>query len=122
MRNRCQFDFADIRRVPLEHDEQTRNRIAISSHGGRLLPQALQEYFGKEPEVTGIALDIMQEGGEEHLQVTVHSDVLDHVWTIPMSELDKFARNHEDQGFDLHAACKDGVERWHEHRSQHLTK
>jgi len=119
MRNRCQFDFADIRRVPIEQTQSAYTRITISSHGGRLLPQALQEYFGREPDVTGIALDIVQEGEKEHLQITVQSNVPDHVWMVPMSDLDRFVRNHQDQGFNLHAICKDGVERWHAHRSQH---
>lgn len=114
-RRKCAFDFHEIRRVEVTQSAEARARLIVSSHEGRILPQALAEYFGKMPEVTGIDLDIEQGDEFEHVRITVHSHVMPHSWWLRTERLDVPTAHMDAPGFDVWRVCEQAVEAWRAH-------
>ncbi|HZU01512.1 MAG TPA: hypothetical protein VFA10_17725 [Ktedonobacteraceae bacterium] len=116
---RCAFEIHEVRRVPISQSDAVRQRIVVSSEHGRLFPQALSEYFGKQPDVERLDLDVEQVNGGEHVTVVVHSHVAPHTWTLSATELDRQRTNHFDTGFDHCGMAQAAVASWHAHCQKH---
>lgn len=114
-RGKCAFDFHEIRRVEVTQSAEARARLIVGSHEGRILPQALAEYFGKMPEVTGIDLDIEQGDEFEQVRITVHSHVTPHSWWLRTDRLDVPTTRTDAHGFDVWRVCEQAVEAWKQH-------
>lgn len=50
------FETWEVRRVPVQCDAAARLLLDTSCHQGRLLPQALAELFGEEPDVERVEI------------------------------------------------------------------
>ena len=114
-RHRCRFDFADIRRVPVTQTDAVKARLIASSHEGRLLPQALSEYFGKVTEVECVELDLEQVDEYEHLRITIQSHVPAHTWWLRTDRLDVPTLRMDAPGFDVWRVCEAAVAAWRAH-------
>ncbi len=53
---RKRFETWEVRRVPISLDDAARLLLDTSCHQGRLLPQALAELFGEEPDVESVEI------------------------------------------------------------------
>lgn len=63
------FHAEHMRRIPVQLSEKAKQIIDLSTHQGRLLPQALAEFFGTLPDVEGI--EISTEEKDERFMIDV---------------------------------------------------
>src|SRR5580765_470137 len=52
------FDVAHMRRIPVILSDEARYHLATSNHQGRVIPQALSEFFGTLPDIDHIEVGI----------------------------------------------------------------
>jgi len=63
------FDVAHMRRIPVILSDEARYHLATSNHQGRVIPQALSEFFGTLPDVDHVEVGI--EKAKERIVIDV---------------------------------------------------
>lgn len=66
------FEVHELRRIPVEVSAEAKAYLLWSSHGGRLLPQALSEHFGAIPECERVEIDVVETDETKHLTITIY--------------------------------------------------
>lgn len=85
-----QFDFDTLRRVPVTVSPEARALLDRGTHQTRVFPQALAEFYGELPDVTGISI-ALEEGEMALLAVTVqHTRYEDHLHRLSIEEMMQF--------------------------------
>jgi hypothetical protein len=125
--NTIRFEVHEIRRVPTEISDKARELIDASSYEGRLLPQALSEFFGSLPDVTGVVIDALpkadffevDEDDRDTMLLSIviqhaHPRIDDHRILINAAHLQEVA-DQKGQGFEAAATAEEMHRQYRSH-------
>jgi hypothetical protein len=68
------FHVEHMRRIPVMVSDEAKEVLNASSYQGRVLPQALSEFFGTHPEVYSVEVDLEEDRLMIHIKHGQHED------------------------------------------------